>query len=247
VPEEKVEIPKTKEQLRREKWANFWYYYKIPLFVVIFFLSVVIVACEPWAKKEAPDYRVLVASGFILSDDNLSDIEDAFALYGEDLNGDGQVVVSATSYLIQRQVEDYEEAQALDVYMTKLLTDVSINRGYIFLCDELCTEWLGVTEELFCNMDGSFDLIDWDDKHLQQSDYAVNWREFEPFAKSKMANTLDNLDFYVSFRSQTGTVEDDLDNYEQSKALIDRMLRNDPVDPQACADWIAAQQAAVAD
>ena len=245
-PPEKQEEYKTPKQIRKEKRENFWFYYKKPIIIGFFVLLTVLIIWEPWRKRKDPDYTVLIASPFIWSDNNLADIEKMFSFYGEDVNGDGEIVIDAVSYLINQDTQDFDDVEALQVYLTKLVADISACSGFIFLCDETCIEWLGFSEQVFCRLDDkSFSEIDWTDKTLSMEAFAVNWHEVEAFDASVIVQTLENLDLYFAFRAFNGTALDHEERYEQSKALVMAMLMNTPTQQEAFDAWVAEQTAAM--
>lgn len=130
------------------KLENWWFYHKWHLLIAIVavsllagFLHDVIVA-----RERTPDYQFAYVGADPLPDDTESALENALSAIGEDLNGDGRVIVAVNQYatyenIIQTQ-RDLEEMGDGDLAMQAeasyvgLVTDLSSNDSFFFLLDD---------------------------------------------------------------------------------------------------------------
>lgn len=116
-----------KRYTRRERWNNWWDYNLkwvliIGLIVAFFAYSFI----GQYFFTVQADYNVAVVTPYFLPEDTLNALQEQLALYGEDLNGDGQVAVTVNVYTVSYGSE--EESQT-DAYLTmsgttKLAADI---------------------------------------------------------------------------------------------------------------------------
>lgn len=127
-PEEKREL--TPEEKRR----NWWHYHK--WHVVIGVALVGIGANLVWNAlgigEVEPDYRFAYVGTNYLPEDTAAALETALAGLGEDLNGDGQVVVSLRQYPSNAGV-DAGMATTAEV---QIMADIMECESYFFLLED---------------------------------------------------------------------------------------------------------------
>ena len=118
---------------RRERWNNWWDYNL--KWVIIFGIVIAYVAycfIGQYFFTTHADYNVAVVSPDYLPESTTAALQEALAAYGEDLNGDGKVVVKLNVYTIQFDGDD------TDAYLemagtTKLSTDIQSALSSIFI------------------------------------------------------------------------------------------------------------------
>lgn len=124
------EKPAEKRELtRKEKWLNWWDYHKWHVFVGILALAIIAGFISDYlqARQNQPDYQVaFVGSATNLPEDTADALETAIAALGEDLNGDGQVLVRVNQYLVGLESVGYTG-------LVQLSLDLSDNQSFIFL------------------------------------------------------------------------------------------------------------------
>lgn len=76
-----------------EKISHFFYYNWKALLITVLCLSVVIFATVSCLNKKKPDLKILIYDNRILADMYIPEIQDYFAQYCKDYNGDGEVHV----------------------------------------------------------------------------------------------------------------------------------------------------------
>ena len=77
-----------------KKWLqNFWYYYKIPVIVVLAVLAAGIYYFLIQRQSVESDYHAAIVSPRQLSDEQLERIKSVLERIGKDQNGDGRVEV----------------------------------------------------------------------------------------------------------------------------------------------------------
>ena len=82
----------------RKKLQNIWFYYKKHILIG---LAVVLVLAYLGIQKlgtEKPDYHIGLVRAEALSAEEMNDLNAAFTAAGQDLNGDGQILVQFHTY-----------------------------------------------------------------------------------------------------------------------------------------------------
>ena len=105
---------------KKDKWSNFWYYHKKHVIIGIVLVALLGMFIYDMASKINPDYTIslVVGDGYMTEQDTL-ELEQELARYGEDLNGDGQTVVSVVAYnlMLGENSKDLDpEMQVANIY-----------------------------------------------------------------------------------------------------------------------------------
>lgn len=88
-PSEVAILPKTP----KEKFANFWFHYKIHVIVIAFITVVLSVLITQCSNRVNYDSEIVYFSYTPILDSQLNNIADYFEQYATDINGDGEVNV----------------------------------------------------------------------------------------------------------------------------------------------------------
>jgi hypothetical protein len=103
------------------KLKNIWYYYKIHIGIVLAVVAVTVYLGVQSAAAPKADYHVGLISTTPRSETELAMLTDSIALAGEDLNGDGEVLVQLHTYFVDLAddspnagVTNHEKVAALD-------------------------------------------------------------------------------------------------------------------------------------
>lgn len=220
-PEQPV---KTAKEIRKEKWDNFWFYYKKPFWIVIAVAIVLLYIIDPFHPKVKADYTIGIISSKYWSDDLQSALGDALEPYGEDLNEDGQVVVETILYLLPEDAASIG-AEEFEAYLVKLMGDLEACTSAIYLCDDYNAEIYGVENGLFARL-SDYSAINEDDE-AEIEEFGVNWQTVNAIGQNaRFRNSKTNMVFCL--RAMIGTMEKNPDVYEQGKALFERMKANSP-------------------
>lgn len=128
-PEEKRELTP------KEKWKNWWYYHKWHVVIGLIALLCVagLIRDIVSNRNNQPDFQVAYISATSLPDDTAAALESALAELGEDLNGDGQVLVQVNQYTFSLDSMDYSSVIAGS---TLLMADMSNSDSIFFLMED---------------------------------------------------------------------------------------------------------------
>ena len=127
--------PDVKRELTpAEKRKNWWYYHKWHVVAAVILL--LIAADLVWGimgrGQPQPDYQIAYVGAGTLPDDTAAAIERCFAELGEDLNGDGQVLVH-----LQQYVSDPDgDPTSLVAASVQLMADIMEQESFFFLLED---------------------------------------------------------------------------------------------------------------
>ena len=158
-PEEKRELTKA------EKRKNWWDYHK--WHVVIGVAALVCLGNLLWHVlgfgQVRPDYQIAYVGAAALPDETAAALETALAGLGEDLNGDGKVIVTVRQYVtyadLLRQQEESGLVKSDDVVLQsqasqlRLMTDIQSRESFFFLLDD--PDGFQQSYEILSKLDGT--------------------------------------------------------------------------------------------
>lgn len=110
-----IEQPKTPKS-----WLeNFWYHHKVGTLIGAFGLVVLTVLIVSMVTRVNPDYKAVMVTENGLLPDEVTYFEGILAQYGEDINGDGKVVVNINNLTLgaQAYANQQASAQALQIQL----------------------------------------------------------------------------------------------------------------------------------
>lgn len=134
-----------------EQRKNWWHYHKwhVTIGLTLAVLCAYLLCQALGVGQIRPDYQVAYVGTDALPEDTAAAIERAFAALGEDLNGDGQVVVRLNQYASTSGADTGAAASAEVTLMADLLECES----YFFLLEN--PAWFQVNYHSLCRLDGS--------------------------------------------------------------------------------------------
>lgn len=127
------EAPEREAPLRpvtlRQKWENFWYYHKKATLLGGFLVIVFGFTLVQFLTREKPDYTVMLAMDKTVPAAVIETLEDELAACGEDLNGDGRVIVSVYD------VSTAADRDTRNANATKMLAELQNGEIMLFFVD----------------------------------------------------------------------------------------------------------------
>lgn len=178
-----------------EKRKNWWHYHK--WHVVVAVVLVLIAADLVWGflgrGEPKPDYQIAYVGSSSLPDDTAAAVETAFASLGDDLNGDGQVLVRLNQYASSADADPSAVAAA----KVQLMADVMEQESFFFLLEE--PEDFQRNYHSLSRLDGT--LPDQDDYSVEGS--VLKWNQCPVLAGMELGEyTYDLLGGLASGNSQ---------------------------------------------
>ena len=125
--------PDVKRELTpAEKRKNWWYYHKWHVAIAAGLLAILGSIVWNALHQVRPDYQIAYVGTNALPGDTAAAIEAGFAALGEDLNGDGEVVVQ----LVQYASSDESDPQTVMAAEVRLMADLTERESYFFLLED---------------------------------------------------------------------------------------------------------------
>lgn len=173
-----VEPEKPRILTPREKRKNWWDYHKwlVLLAVAVIGITIYLILGAFGVGKVHPDYQIAYVGSNELPADTAEALVTELESLGEDLNGDGEVVITLHQYCADKTADTQDDTQAMKQYASEveLIADLSECDSYFFLLED--PEQFQKTYQSLAMPDGScpgeFDFS-WEDKVYLWSDCPV--------------------------------------------------------------------------
>lgn len=162
-PDEKVELTAA------QKRANWWYYHKgwVLLGAILAIGSFFLI--RDIFFRPVPDYQVGIVTKTALPPEVLDSLQSELERCGEDVNGDGRVLVELYTYTFGFDQQSMIDVDAASAGTTRLTVDLTAGRVYLLLIDD---------PEGFQARMGALSYLDGAVPPTDDPDYgAADWRE----------------------------------------------------------------------
>lgn len=135
-------MEKATPQTPKQKWDNYWYYYKVHTIIVCFVVAVLGISIYQMATRVNPDYRVILCTADYAGIDT-ERLGKVMSLLVRDLNGDGASVVEVQDCSFDEQTMDQN---AVNAHRTVVLAEIQMDGVFLFICDREKSDWLNYGE-----------------------------------------------------------------------------------------------------
>ena len=178
-PDEKVEL--TPEEKRK----NWWYYNKWYVFggILLALLAANLVWDVMGRGEPEPDVQIAYIGSGYLPDDTAAAIEAGVAGLGEDLNGDGKVLVQLRQYVSNPE----GDPSALAAAEVQLMADIMECESFLFLLED--PESFQLKYHALCRLDGS--LPEEEDNSVE--DVVLVWEDCPVLAGLELGEYAEDL------------------------------------------------------
>ncbi len=161
--------PEKRRYTKKEKILNFLYYYK--WWLVLGAVVLVIIGQIMWSALGIgvirPDYQIACVMSAGLSEDSVSELENAFAELGEDLNGDGRIKITINQYISGFPADPENEAYYEYASDIKLQADIINGDSYFFIMED--PKKLQKQHQILADADGCL---------AENSDFSIEGRAY---------------------------------------------------------------------
>ena len=123
--------PEMKEE-NRKKLDNFWYYYKYHVLIGAFVLCMLIVFVKDMLEKVDYDYEIGFVTDYIMTEEEISALQQVFEQDAEDLNGDGEIHVAVYNYTWPDENQEGYDMQLFMAGQTRFTVDMQEGTSMIF-------------------------------------------------------------------------------------------------------------------
>jgi len=239
--EETINQGEIKLTTKKEIRANYWYYHKWRYIIGILIVAFVGGIVYSIVSKVTPDYQVALLTSESYPESVTTQLGDYLSQFGEDLNGDGKVVVQVNNYqVMDEQAKESADPNIVMAETVKFTVDLSTYESAIFLTTEdtydevlamgavftYLDDWTVPSSEAELNKDRM--RRSWNDcDGLKEFslDIAVENISIEEFQKL----TIDPLGISLREIADTASAKDEkkVAYYEASRQLLERVLNGE--------------------
>lgn len=212
-----------------QKRANWWYYHKTQLLVVILVAIGVGSLVYSIVSRPNPDYTVMMMTQYILPQELRTDIEEQLEKYADDRNGDGEVDVMLQHCRFVTDAQSEFDVADLQASFARFAADSSSGDSMLFIYDDESYDYLNNSD-----MTGFFAPIDGTENeyYLWKDFKALNDMPFNNYQEEGV--TEENIqkllgDLKLSIRAQDGAAfrKEEKIEYRNDSILFYERLRND--------------------
>lgn len=222
----------------KDKRQNWWFYHKVHLMVGI--LAAVGVASLIYSivSQVEPDYSIGLLTSYSMPSEAQKQIGGYIERYAEDRNGDGKVVVQLNNYVMNSGETDVQMIQAS---MTRFAGDASLSECMLYLHDaEAFGQMQPQFQSFFQYNDGTpmpedatdYDkaMYAWDEVSAFQNFQAAEMETVGGWTPEVLEELCGRLRISVRAMEGSGFAKDEkkVAYYEDSVALLDRLIRDEP-------------------
>lgn len=209
---------------KKDKWNNFWFYHKIHVIIGVVLALFVAYMIYDMVTKVNPDYNVAILTSQTISSEYSEQLADEMEKYGEDLNGDGQVVVQMNVFeIVQGDDAAQVDPNVQMAGIVKFQGDVQTGDSYLYLTDDDSFAAYGAEEGLFTYVDGSYPeegAADYENMRLPIS-------ECKGLADTEIGQLFSDYSFSLRW-IRDDLLEKNPDYYVASKELFDNLVAGTP-------------------
>lgn len=133
-PSEVAVAPKTFS----EKWANFWYHYKIHTILICFIIAVLAISITQCATRPNYDFEIMYFAYETALDPQTQAIGEYFEKYAEDINGDGVVNIKVINCSVNDSQKDPSRFTVFSKVQAILAAEEKVS---VYVVDEKAIEY----------------------------------------------------------------------------------------------------------
>ena len=206
-PPQKEEPSKTPKEIRKEKWSNFWYYNKAKILIGAVIVVVLGYSFGTAWTTPKPDYTVGMLTSTQYPTDFIDELEKQLSYYGEDLNGDGQVLIQVQEYVMQAEDGSALDPSLLAASTTRFAGDAQMSGMSLYIADQYNLHHYAEVEQYIGYLDTT-PLKEGEKPETEE--IGINWKDTEICEGNEILNQYVDLagDLYFCLRGKTGVAEE---------------------------------------
>lgn len=216
--EDTIHSNKIEAQTPQEKLSNWWFYNKKILILVILIIAMVISVAVSIFSQENPDYTIAIANAYAIDENAIELAEKHIAQYGEDLNGDGEVVVEIRDYyfLVNDNADKELSESVFEAASVKYAADMASCDSVIWFYDDYGISFM-------INNEASFEEgVKWDDiPGLANTDFSEYKHDI--FSSENMKQAFSQFTVAVRMKDGTDFASKETEYYEASLRLLENL------------------------
>ncbi len=214
--------PKPEQQPKTPKsWLeNFWYHHKIGFLIGVFSIVALTILITQAVTREHPDYSAVLVTETGLLPEEVDYLEGVLAKYGEDINGDGEVIVQINSLFLGGEAYATQNANAQALQIQLITADT-----LLYLYDPVYEDRLTKVGK-----DGAYCLLDeltMDVEGVSEDKLSWCW-EKHPVREQDVFLSRMSKDLRFGVRVPLAEKEESVDEHAQILKLLEAFATNQP-------------------
>lgn len=123
---------------KKQRWNNWWHYHKWHVIIgaVLLLTTVSILRYALGIGITKPDYQIAYVGSAPLPEDTVAALESQLTAFGEDVNGDGKVVIKINQYPTDSMEEGTDAAAYASASAVRLMGDLESRQSCLFILED---------------------------------------------------------------------------------------------------------------
>lgn len=151
----------------KKKLENFWYYYKVPVIIVIIVATAGIFLISEMSKSVPSDLKISLISEGTLSDETIN-FNEALPNVIQDIDNDGGANITISRIYINKTMK----TEDLDVMKNTLESQLANKGATLFIVDQSNYDNL-IKKDAFCPLNELMDLSDYGDRVIYRGEVPI--------------------------------------------------------------------------
>lgn len=197
----------------RQKVENWWRYHWYFVLIGMAAVGLAIYFSSSWATAQPEDYSVIWLGSNYLSDEAELALSNALSAYGEDMNGDGQVVVRIRQIALDMRAVGERGTSGQQEYADLMALDADLNCGQstIFILED---------PEAFQAYSGALLYLD----GSEPTGGAMDWENMAVSWQDAVGTIPEGMDGPVWLACRGCWKEDQRESWENSRQFWNRII-----------------------
>ncbi len=197
----------------RQRLENWWHYHWHYVLIVLAAVLVIAYFASSWGSALPEDYSVVWVGGHYLPDETEAALATALAAYGEDVNGDGQVVVSIRQVGLDMRAVAERGTSGQQEYADLMALNADLNCGQstVFILED---------PEAFQTYSGALLYLD----GAEPAEGAMDWENMTVSWQDVFGQLPEGIDSPVWLACRGCWKEEQRESWESSWQLWDRVV-----------------------
>ncbi len=209
-----------------KKLENFWYYYKVPVIIVIIIALAGIFLVGELSENVPSDLSISLVSADVLSNESIN-FNEALPGLIQDIDNDGGANITISRLYISESMKD----ENAEVMKTSLEAQLANKGATLFIVDRTNFDNL-IKKDAFCPLDELMDVSEYGDRVIRRNDVpiALHLAGSKVLADMKFVN--DDLYALVLFR-RPGEKNDPVrvKEYENAARVLTELMKQSQSNP----------------
>lgn len=204
----------------KTKLENFWYYYKIPVIIVVVLAAIFSFLFWGDSDSVVTDVNIAIVSADVLTESTIN-FNEALPDLITDANGDGEANITVSRFFISKDLTEEND----ETYQNNLESALADKGAILFIADAANYERL-IKKDAFCPLDEFFDTEAYGDRVMYRDGVPIAFHLTGSKVLADMTFTTDDLYAMLLFRrDEDANDPTETIMYENAAAVLTELLK----------------------